>query len=102
MEFNVLPRARILSPQIRQRTNQTTNQTVNVILPQQQKQLIMMFNLSHHQQRQHHLNQSQLMMKTHHINHESRKMIMTQIHIKTFNLVKFNIIQMDVLVEMSI
>ena len=37
MEFNVLPRARILSPQIRQRTNQTTNQTVNVILPQQTK-----------------------------------------------------------------
>ena len=37
MEFNVLPRARILSPQIRQRTNQTTNQTVNVILPQQPK-----------------------------------------------------------------
>ena len=39
MEFNVLPRARILSPQIRQRTNQTTNQTVNVILPQQPKQI---------------------------------------------------------------
>ena len=38
MEFNVLPRARILSPQTRHKTSQTTNQTVNVILPQQQQQ----------------------------------------------------------------
>ena len=37
MEFNVLPRARILSPQSRIKTHQTTNQTVNVILPQQPK-----------------------------------------------------------------
>ena len=34
MEFNVLPRAKILSPQAVHKTNQTTNQTVNVILPQ--------------------------------------------------------------------
>ena len=39
MEFNVLPRARILSPQSRIKTHQTTNQTVNVILPQQSKQI---------------------------------------------------------------
>ena len=37
MEFNVLPRARILSPQSRVKTHQSTNQTVNVILPQQLK-----------------------------------------------------------------
>ena len=36
MEFNVLPRAKILSPQSIHKSNQTTNQTVNVILPQQQ------------------------------------------------------------------
>ena len=35
MEFNVLPRAKILSPQSVTKTNTTTNQTVNVILPQQ-------------------------------------------------------------------
>lgn len=35
MEFNVLPRAKILSPNSTHKTNQTTNQTVNVILPQQ-------------------------------------------------------------------
>ena len=34
MEFNVLPRAKILSPQSRHKSSQTTNQTVNVILPQ--------------------------------------------------------------------
>lgn len=34
MEFNVLPRAKILSPQSIHKSNQTTNQTVNVILPQ--------------------------------------------------------------------
>ena len=34
MEFNVLPRAKILSPQSKHKSNQTTNQTVNVILPQ--------------------------------------------------------------------
>ena len=33
MEFNVLPRAKILSPHSANKTNQTTNQTVNVILP---------------------------------------------------------------------
>lgn len=38
MEFNVLPRAKILSPQSIHKSNQTTNQTVNVILPQQQQQ----------------------------------------------------------------
>ena len=37
MEFNVLPRAHILSPQSRVKTHQSTNQTVNVILPQQSK-----------------------------------------------------------------
>ena len=36
MEFNVLPRAKILSPQSIHKSSQTTNQTVNVILPQQQ------------------------------------------------------------------
>ena len=36
MEFNVLPRAKILSPQLIHKSSQTTNQTVNVILPQQQ------------------------------------------------------------------
>ena len=36
MEFNVLPRAKILSPQSTHKSSQTTNQTVNVILPQQQ------------------------------------------------------------------
>ena len=35
MEFNVLPRAKILSPYAKHKTRQTTNQTVNVILPQQ-------------------------------------------------------------------
>ncbi len=34
MEFNVLPRAKILSPHSFHKSNQTTNQTVNVILPQ--------------------------------------------------------------------
>ena len=34
MEFNVLPRAKILSPHSTHKTSQTTNQTVNVILPQ--------------------------------------------------------------------
>lgn len=34
MEFNVLPRAKILSPQSKHKSSQTTNQTVNVILPQ--------------------------------------------------------------------
>ena len=38
MEFNVLPRAKILSPQSIHKSSQTTNQTVNVILPQQQQQ----------------------------------------------------------------
>ena len=38
MDFNVLPRARILSPHTKQKMSQTTNQTVNVILPQQTKQ----------------------------------------------------------------
>ena len=35
MEFNVLPRAKILSPHSSNNSKQTTNQTVNVILPQQ-------------------------------------------------------------------
>ncbi len=38
MEFNVLPRAKILSPQSKHKSSQTTNQTVNVILPQSQPQ----------------------------------------------------------------
>ena len=38
MEFNVLPRAKILSPQSKHKSSQTTNQTVNVILPQTQPQ----------------------------------------------------------------
>lgn len=33
MELNVLPRAKFLSPHSTNKTNQTTNQTVNVILP---------------------------------------------------------------------
>ena len=33
MELNVLPRAKFLSPNSTNKTNQTTNQTVNVILP---------------------------------------------------------------------
>ena len=33
MELNILPRAKILSPRSTSKTNQTTNQTVNVILP---------------------------------------------------------------------
>ena len=37
MEFNVLPRARVLSPQSRMKAHQTTSQTINVILPQQPK-----------------------------------------------------------------
>ena len=38
MEFNVLPRAKILSPHSTHKSAQTTNQTVNVILPAQPKQ----------------------------------------------------------------
>ena len=38
MEFNVLSRAKILSPQSKHKSSQTTNQTVNVILPQPQPQ----------------------------------------------------------------
>ncbi len=38
MEFNVLPRAKILSPQSIHKSNQTTNQTVNVIIPQNQQE----------------------------------------------------------------
>ena len=38
MEFNVLPRAKILSPHAINKTNQTTNQTVNVIIPQSENQ----------------------------------------------------------------
>ena len=33
MEFNVLPKAKLLSPRAHNKTNQTTTQTVNVILP---------------------------------------------------------------------
>ena len=33
MEFNVLPRAKVLSPASSNKTKQTTNQTVNVIIP---------------------------------------------------------------------
>ena len=33
MDLNILPRAKILSPHAINKTNQTTNQTVNVILP---------------------------------------------------------------------
>ena len=36
MEFNVLPKAKILSPHTRNKSNQTNTQTVNVIFPNNQ------------------------------------------------------------------
>ena len=33
MEFNILPKAKLLSPHLRNKSNQNNSQTVNVILP---------------------------------------------------------------------
>ena len=40
MEFNILPKAKILSPHSRNKSNNTTTQTVNVILPNNNKEEI--------------------------------------------------------------